>query len=457
MTTLEERFSKPGPKRILSLDGGGIKGILTLAILERMESLLRQQHDNTKFLLSDYFDLIGGTSTGSIIASGLAMGMTVSEISGYYNTLAKGIFGKRKSILAYLSRGEKYDIKPLNNALKKVFKNTRLGDQEKLKTGLCIVTKRADTFSTWPFHNHPGGRFYNYNKDLPLWKVIRASAAAPTYFLPIVLDIGQGEKGTFIDGGISMANNPSLTLFLVATLKGFPFHWSVGRNKLCLVSVGTGSLSRKYTYKDLEKMNIMKWAGMLPDHFMTDANYYNQIIMQMLSDSQTASTMDSEMGDLRNDSLNGSQFLTYLRYDVPYEQEYLKQLGFEFTPDKIKELSAMDNYRNISSLYEIGKAAADIQLKDEHFQKIFALDNPSDQQIRRYTPNKDLGLDFEKVQKKPITVEAVQIEEPFEVETLEGIMQGKAGDYLMKGVRGELYVCDQSIFDQTYTKRTQDG
>ncbi|HLT93422.1 MAG TPA: patatin-like phospholipase family protein, partial [Membranihabitans sp.] len=188
MTTLEERFSKPGPKRILSLDGGGIKGILTLAILERMESLLRQQHDNPKFLLSDYFDLIGGTSTGSIIASGLAMGMTVSEISGYYNTLAEGIFGKRKSILAYLSRGEKYDIKPLNNALKKVFKNTRLGDQEKLKTGLCIVTKRADTFSTWPFHNHPGGRFYNYNKDLPLWKVIRASAAAPTYFLPIVLD-----------------------------------------------------------------------------------------------------------------------------------------------------------------------------------------------------------------------------------------------------------------------------
>lgn len=285
-----------------------------------------------------------------------------------------------------------------------------------------------------------------------MWKIVRASAAAPTYFLPIVLDIGNGEKGSFIDGGISMANNPSLTLFLVATLRGFPFHWPIGREKLCIVSVCTGSLHRKYTYKDFQKMNLMQWAGMLPDHFMSDANYYNQIIMQILSDSQTASEIDSEMGDLKYDNLNGSHALTYLRYDVPYDSEYLSRLGFNFSEKEVKELSSMDNYRNIPTLHEIGKAAGNQQVQKDHFQKTFSLDRPLNQDVLRFTPNKDWGLPFEKVRKKPIPVEAVQIDEAFEVETLEGIMKGKAGDYLMKGVQGELYVCDKEIFDQTYEK-----
>lgn len=457
MTTLEQRLSRPGPKRILALDGGGVRGILTLGFLERMEALLREQHEDPDLLLCDYFDLIGGTSTGSIIATGLALGMTVSEIAGYYKALGKNIFGKKKNLVAYLSRGEKYDIKPLNASLRKVFGRVTLGDQERLKTGLCIVAKRADTFSTWPFHNHPQGKFYESNKDLPLWKIVRASAAAPTYFLPIVLDIGNGEKGSFIDGGISMANNPSLTLLLVATLKGFPFHWPVGTHRLSIVSVGTGSLSRKYTYKDFKKMNLMQWASMLPDHFMTDANYYNQIIMQILSDSHTASEIDGEMGDLKYDSLNGKHALNYLRYDVPYDQEYLAELGFDFSDKEVKDLSSMDNYRNIPTLYDIGVAAGARQIKKEHFPKNFSLGQQGDHSIRRFTQNKNWNLDFEPVRKKPVSVDAVQIDEPFEVETLEGVMQGKPGDYLMKGVRGELYVCDRSIFDQTYEKVQGDG
>ena len=71
-----------------------------------------------------------------------------------------------------------------------------------VKTGLCIVAKRADTFSTYPYMNHPEGKFYPDNADIPLWKLIRASSAAPTYFRPIELDIGEPGKpdiGVFID------------------------------------------------------------------------------------------------------------------------------------------------------------------------------------------------------------------------------------------------------------------
>ncbi|WP_284309850.1 hypothetical protein [Labrys miyagiensis] len=67
-----------------------------------------------------------------------------------------------------------------------------------------------------------------------------ASTAAPTFFDPEAIDIGGTIKGAFVDGGVSLHNNPALLLFLVATLRGFPFRWPIDEHKLLLVSVGTG-------------------------------------------------------------------------------------------------------------------------------------------------------------------------------------------------------------------------
>lgn len=69
---------------------------------------------------------------------------------------------------------------------------------------------------------------------------------------------------------------------------------------------------------------------------------------------------------------------------------------------------------------------------------------------RRFSLNENPNVDFRKAIKKPIPVDCVQIHEPFEVESLEGLVRGKPGDWLMRGVRGELYVCDREIFEQTY-------
>ena len=85
----------PGPKRILALDGGGLKGILTLGYLEALEQLLRQRHGNDPdFRLSDYFDLIAGTSTGAIIAACLALGMAVGEVLEKYQKLGRNVFSR---------------------------------------------------------------------------------------------------------------------------------------------------------------------------------------------------------------------------------------------------------------------------------------------------------------------------------------------------------------------------
>ena len=97
MKSLEEHLSnKTAPKRMLALDGGGIRGALSLGYLQRVEDILRAQHGNDKnFTLSDYFDLIGGTSTGSIIAACLATGMKVADIKNMYMDLGDKIFAKK--------------------------------------------------------------------------------------------------------------------------------------------------------------------------------------------------------------------------------------------------------------------------------------------------------------------------------------------------------------------------
>src|SRR5687768_6404652 len=122
------------------------------------------------------------------------------------------IFGDRKGFLG-ISLHYKYDEAPLREALKNMFGDIKIGDEgdHGIKTGLCIITKRLDTFSTWPVSNHPEGRYFQRNRFL-LRDIVRASTAAPTYFIPEIIDLGHDENGTFVDGGLSMMNNPSLQL-----------------------------------------------------------------------------------------------------------------------------------------------------------------------------------------------------------------------------------------------------
>ena len=85
-----------GPKRILALDGGGVRGLITLGILQRIEDQLKQRSPNPEaFRLCQYFDLIAGTSTGSIIATGLALGWSVAEIKAFYEKLSPIAFKPR--------------------------------------------------------------------------------------------------------------------------------------------------------------------------------------------------------------------------------------------------------------------------------------------------------------------------------------------------------------------------
>lgn len=357
------------PKRILALDGGGIRGALTLGFLERIETILKQRTNNPKLLLCDYFDLIGGTSTGAIIAAGLSIGMTASDIKDLYLSIGDKIFGEKYSLWKHPMKRirAEYSFEPLERALKKVFGDITMGGEE-IKTGLCIVTKRADTLSTWPILNHPDGKFFKYNKNMLLRQVVRASAAAPSYFIPQQIDVGDNQIATFIDGGVSLANNPALQLFLIATLSEFPYKWDIGEDRLSLVSIGTGTYTKRYDAKKIAGKHLLGWAQMIPELFMEDANYLNQTILQYISHSPTARIIDSEILDLKNDLLTPKPALHYVRYNVLLEENELNGLGLHYDLNQIESLRKMDEAKNKDALYDIGTKAAVHFVKSEHIK-----------------------------------------------------------------------------------------
>jgi uncharacterized protein len=366
------------PKRILSVDGGGIRGCASLAFLEHIEATIRKRTGNEQATLSDYFDLIGGTSTGAIIATLLALGRSMAEVKSNYLELGTQVFSKRRLRTRLPIVGRKlftaWSAAPLEKLAKTLFsEKTTLGSPA-LVTGLCIVTKRADTFSTWPYINHPGGRFYAENADIPLWKLIRASTAAPTYFEPMLVEIGSAGKadyGAFVDGGVSMANNPALQLFLVATLKGFPFRWSTGADRLLLVSVGTGRHQRRLGIDGLLKSENLYWARQVPELLMADASDQNELILQYLSQSPTAREIDWEVGSLDGDLIGGTPQLHYLRYNAVLERDPLAQLGIEVTEKELASLRDMSVGTNAEQLYKIGAAFAKQTFDAAHLPQAF--------------------------------------------------------------------------------------
>jgi uncharacterized protein len=172
----------PGPKRILSLDGGGVRGAATIAFLERIEALI-EEIIGRPVRLCDRFDMIGGTSSGAIIAAAMALGCRVSEIRTFYEQLAPKIF--KKSFFRLKGWQIKFVSRRLIQELTRVI-GARTLDSPDIRTGLSIVLKRMDTGNAWIVMNNPRSVFWDTpseesftgNRHLPLALIVRASTAA---------------------------------------------------------------------------------------------------------------------------------------------------------------------------------------------------------------------------------------------------------------------------------------
>ena len=377
----DQHLARDGaPKRILALDGGGLRGILSLALLQKIEDILRQRHGGgADFRLCHYFDLIVGTSTGAIIAATLALGWTVQELRAKYMDLGVIVF--KKSLLRNGLLRAKYDEAKLIAELKKVYgAKTTLGGPE-LKTGLLVITKRIDTGSPWPISNNPAGKYFSTrpkgvvgNNDYPLWQVVRASTAAPAFFDPESITIARvpGSKaltGEFVDGGVSPFNNPALMSFMYATMAGYRLAWTTGADKLLVVSVGTGAADPEVTHARVAAKQAVNALLSL----INDSATLQETLMQWLSSSRTARSFDREIGDLQNDLVGGVPMLSYLRYNVDLRGQPVKSLDPTLKDEAIESLSAMDAPANMETLHHLGELAARRDIHSDHFPPAFDL------------------------------------------------------------------------------------
>jgi patatin-like phospholipase/acyl hydrolase len=203
-------MKKEGKKKILSLDGGGIRGMITIEILAKIEKELRVKQGKPALVLSDYFDFVAGTSTGALIAAAICIGMSIDEIRDFYTKSGAEMFDRRLWV-PNLGKvmGHEYNSDTLKKTLQEVFGAETTLASEKLKTLLLIVMHNTKTDSPWPVSNNPRAKYNDLdeygeesNLNLPLWQLLRASTAAPTFFKPETIQIGK-DKHTFVDGAMT--------------------------------------------------------------------------------------------------------------------------------------------------------------------------------------------------------------------------------------------------------------
>ncbi|MEK6763496.1 MAG: patatin-like phospholipase family protein [Nitrospirota bacterium] len=373
---LKARIISPGAKKILALDGGGIRGMITVEVLAEIENLLLKKTGRGKnFRLADYFDFVAGTSTGAIIAACISVGMTVSEIREFYLRSGKEMFDKASLLKRFRYT---YEDERLAEKLQTVFgKNTTLGS-DKLDTVLMMVMRNATTDSPWPISNNPFAKYNqrlredgsprdNCNLDVPLWQLIRASTAAPVYFPPEVVKVGSQEF-VFVDGGITMYNNPAFQAFLMTTVAPYKMEWPVGEDKLLVVSIGTGTSPQANADLEPGEMNLLYNATSIPSALMGAALNEQDLLCRVFGRCLAGDALDREVGDLKNAKgpVWPNKLFTYLRYNAELTSEGLKKLGLPgIKPEHVQQL---DSVEHILELQQVGQAVAK-SVKFEHFER----------------------------------------------------------------------------------------
>lgn len=259
--------------RILSIDGGGIRGILPGTVLKYIEEQLVER-EGPDVKIADYVDMIAGTSTGGILA---CMYLTPDENG-------KPRYSASKALDVYLKNGgkifdisfkkkimslggltdEKYSVKELESALEEYFEDVKLSQLIKpsLITSYDIEKREAKFFTS----ADATGEIYDfYVKD-----VARSTSAAPTYFEPARVKSLYGAPFPLIDGGV-FANNPTLCAYAEARTMDFSNDGKPVKptaKDMVIISIGTGSIEKVYKYDDMKDSGMVGWIQPIIDIMM---------------------------------------------------------------------------------------------------------------------------------------------------------------------------------------------
>ena len=374
---LRDRKNQPGPKKILALDGGGILGLISVEILARIEALLRERQGRPDLVLADYFDFVAGTSTGAVISTLVSIGMPVDQIRQFYIDCGPQMFD-RAFLLERLNY--EYNSEPLAKKLQDTLGTEREGDSasglatlgsDRLRTLLMVVTRNVTTDSPWPITNNPEAKYNDRarpdcNLLLPLWQVVRASTAAPSYFPPEVVDVGP-RRFVFVDGGVTTYNNPAFLAFVTATTGPYNINWKAGERDMLVVSVGTGDYAREQPDITPGQMNLLYVAKNTPGALMNAASAGQDMLCRAFGRCLSGDPIDREVGDLIGAAGPASpRLFTYMRYNPDVSREGLDALGLpQVQPGHVQLL---DSIKYIDEIRQVGEAVARLRVKAEHFE-----------------------------------------------------------------------------------------
>ena len=246
-------------KRVLSIDGGGIRGIIPAIICKYIEEELLERRS-----ISSLFDLIAGTSTGGILALGLVRDTAVNaaDLVKFYEIKGPRIFSHPANAFVQMA-SPKYQHTRLDMALAEVFGNADFSGAHRrvLVTAYDVQLRRPRVFDS------------GKDRDLSMVEVALATSAAPTYFRPVKI-----ANEVFVDGGV-VANNPSSLAYAHAR-KLWP------SEEILLLSLGTGTLSRPLLEEDIRKWGEMKWARPVIDCFMDGGSQITHDCLQKMTNPE---------------------------------------------------------------------------------------------------------------------------------------------------------------------------
>jgi patatin-like phospholipase/acyl hydrolase len=236
------------PFNVLSIDGGGIRGIIPAVVLTELERRAGRR-------VADVFDLVAGTSTGGILAAALsvrdedgALRWTAEQLIDLYISEGPEIFSQSLTDKILNPLGlldEHYDDKALQRAIDKYIGDARLTE---LATDVLLTAYDTEGRAPFFFKSHVAAGAQSWNHRVS--DAVRATVAAPTYFEPHLLTTAT-QRFSLVDGGV-FANNPAMSAYAEADR-------IAPKRPVRIVSLGTGSLNRRYPYEDVKGWGVVEW------------------------------------------------------------------------------------------------------------------------------------------------------------------------------------------------------
>jgi hypothetical protein len=243
--------------------------------------------------------------------------------------------------------------------------------------------RNATTDSPWPIGNNPYAKYNDRtrpdcNLDLPLWQLIRASTAAPTYFPPEVILLPNAtptreRQFVFVDGGVTMYNNPAFQMFLMATVDRYwaakpEAAWQTGADRMLIVSVGTGTSPDARQGLEPGDMNLLFNASAIPSALMFAVLNEQDLLCRVFGECRAGDPIDREVGDLVGSAgplPREQKLFSYLRYNAELTREGLNALGCrDIEPASVQQLDSIDG---IPDLRRVGRKVAETKVLEHHF------------------------------------------------------------------------------------------